>query len=39
MWKGKINPGQVDRPLPRDQLGAGYRSMDERRAIKALLRP
>jgi len=38
--KGKINPGKVfDLVLPLDQVAEGYRAMDERRAIKALLRP
>lgn len=37
---GKINPGKVfDLELPLSQVGEGYRAMDERRAIKALLRP
>jgi threonine dehydrogenase-like Zn-dependent dehydrogenase len=36
----KINPGKVfDLALPLDQVGEGYRAMDERRAIKTLLRP
>jgi threonine dehydrogenase-like Zn-dependent dehydrogenase len=36
----QINPGQVfDLELPMDQAAEGYRAMDERRAIKALLRP
>src|SRR3954454_5071901 len=36
----KINPGKVfDLTLPLDQVAAGYRAMDERRAIKTLLRP
>src|SRR5260221_862274 len=36
----KINPGRVfDLRLPLDQVAEGYRAMDERRAIKALLRP
>jgi hypothetical protein len=40
IWKGKINPGQVfDLILPLDQVAEGYRAMDERRAIKTLLRP
>src|SRR5271166_2483511 len=40
VWNGKINPGQVfDLTLPLDQVAEGYRAMDERRAIKALLRP
>ena len=35
-----INPGQVfDLTLPLDQAAEGYRAMDERRAIKTLLRP
>ena len=35
-----INPGKVfDLTLPLDQVAKGYRAMDERRAIKALLRP
>jgi threonine dehydrogenase-like Zn-dependent dehydrogenase len=37
---GKINPGRVfDLTLPLDQVAEGYRAMDERRAIKTLLRP
>jgi len=37
---GKINPGKVfDLGLPLDQVAEGYRAMDERRAIKTLLRP
>jgi threonine dehydrogenase-like Zn-dependent dehydrogenase len=37
---GKINPGKVfDLTLPLDQVAEGYRAMDERRAIKVLLRP
>ncbi len=40
VWTGKINPGKVfDLTLPLDQVAEGYRAMDERRAIKALLRP
>src|SRR5438270_13143261 len=36
----KIEPGKVfDLTLPLDQVAEGYRAMDERRAIKALLRP
>ena len=35
---GKMNPGKVfDLTLPLDQVAEGYRAMDERRAIKALL--
>jgi threonine dehydrogenase-like Zn-dependent dehydrogenase len=38
--KEKINPGKVfDLTLPLDQVAEGYRAMDERRAIKTLLRP
>jgi len=34
-----IDPGRVfDRTLPLDQAAEGYRAMDERRAIKTLLR-
>ena len=37
---GKIDPGKVfDLALPLDRVAEGYRAMDERRAIKALLRP
>jgi threonine dehydrogenase-like Zn-dependent dehydrogenase len=37
---GAINPGKVfDLTLPLEQAADGYRAMDERRAIKALLRP
>ncbi len=40
VWNGKINPGRVfDLTLPLDQVAEGYRAMNERRAIKALLRP
>jgi len=40
VWKGKINPGKVfDLTLPLAQVAEGYRAMDERRAIKALLLP
>lgn len=36
----QINPGQVfDLELPLDRAAEGYRAMDERRAIKTLLRP
>ncbi|MFL6353410.1 MAG: zinc-dependent alcohol dehydrogenase family protein [Bryobacteraceae bacterium] len=36
----KIRPGKVfDLTLPLDQVAEGYRAMDERRAIKTLLRP
>ncbi|HEY0733689.1 MAG TPA: zinc-binding dehydrogenase [Herpetosiphonaceae bacterium] len=40
IWNRTINPGQVfDMTLPLDQVAEGYRAMDERRAIKVLLRP
>ena len=40
VWSGNINPGKVfDLTLPLDQVAEGYRAMDERRAIKTLLRP
>jgi threonine dehydrogenase-like Zn-dependent dehydrogenase len=40
VWNGKINPGKVfDLTLPLDRVAEGYRAMDERRAIKVLLRP
>lgn len=35
---GRINPGKVfDLTLPLEQVAEGYRAMDERRAVKALL--
>jgi threonine dehydrogenase-like Zn-dependent dehydrogenase len=38
--KGTITPGKVfDLTLLLDQVAEGYRAMDERRAIKALLKP
>jgi threonine dehydrogenase-like Zn-dependent dehydrogenase len=37
---GKVSPGKVfDLTLPLEQVAEGYRAMDERRAIKTLLRP
>ena len=40
IWNRKIYPGKVfDLTLPLDQVAEGYRAMDERRAIKTLLRP
>src|SRR5438094_369096 len=40
VWNKKINPGKVfDLTLPLDQVAEGYHAMDERRAIKTLLRP
>jgi threonine dehydrogenase-like Zn-dependent dehydrogenase len=39
VFNGAINPGKVfDLTLPLDQVADGYRAMDERRAIKTLLR-
>jgi threonine dehydrogenase-like Zn-dependent dehydrogenase len=36
--KEEINPGRVfDLTLPLEQVAEGYRTMDERRAIKTLL--
>src|SRR2546428_6413624 len=40
VWERRINPGIVfDLTLPLDQVAEAYRAMDERRAIKTLLRP
>jgi threonine dehydrogenase-like Zn-dependent dehydrogenase len=40
VFNGVINPGKVfDLVLPLSQVADGYRAMDERRAIKTLLRP
>jgi threonine dehydrogenase-like Zn-dependent dehydrogenase len=40
VWSRRINPGKVfDLTLPLEQVADGYRAMDERRAIKALLCP
>ena len=40
VWTEKIHPGKVfDLTLPLDQVAEGYRAMDERRAIKAILQP
>jgi threonine dehydrogenase-like Zn-dependent dehydrogenase len=40
VWSGKIDPGKVfDLTLPLEKVAEGYRAMDERRAIKTLLRP
>ena len=37
---GAIDPGRVfDLTLPLDEVAEGYRAMDERRAIKVMLRP
>jgi threonine dehydrogenase-like Zn-dependent dehydrogenase len=40
IWNRTIDPGKVfDLTLPLDQAAEGYRAMDERRAIKTLLKP
>lgn len=40
VWTRQINPGRVfDLELPLSEVGEAYAAMDERRAIKTLLRP
>jgi threonine dehydrogenase-like Zn-dependent dehydrogenase len=40
IWNRQIDPGKVfDLTLPLEQAAEGYKAMDERRAIKVLLRP
>ena len=40
IWNRTIDPGRVfDLELPLDQAAEGYRAMDQRHAIKVLLRP
>jgi threonine dehydrogenase-like Zn-dependent dehydrogenase len=40
IWQRKVDPSKVfDMSLPLEQAAEGYRAMDERRAIKVLLRP
>jgi len=40
IWNQMINPGKVfDLQLPLADVAEGYRAMDERRAVKTLLRP
>ena len=40
IWNRQIDPGKVfDLELPLDQAADGYQAMDERHAIKVLLRP
>jgi len=40
VWRRQINPGRVfDLTLPLSEVAEAYRAMDERRAIKVLLRP
>jgi threonine dehydrogenase-like Zn-dependent dehydrogenase len=40
IWNRKIDPGKVfDLELPLEETATGYEAMDQRRAIKVLLRP
>ncbi|MCQ9130354.1 zinc-dependent alcohol dehydrogenase family protein [Streptomyces hilarionis] len=40
VFDGRIDPGRVfDLTLPLDEAAEGYKAMDERRAVKTLLRP
>lgn len=40
IWRREIDPGKVfDLTLPLEEAAEGYRAMDDRRAIKVLLRP
>ncbi len=40
IWDRTIDPGKVfDLTLPLDEAAEGYKAMDERRAIKTLLKP
>ena len=40
IWNREIDPGKVfDLQLPLERAADGYRAMDERRAVKTLLRP
>jgi threonine dehydrogenase-like Zn-dependent dehydrogenase len=40
IWNRQIDPGKVfDLTLPLEEAAEGYQAMDERRAIKTLLRP
>ena len=40
VWNRRIDPGKVfDLELPLERAADAYRAMDERKAIKALLRP
>jgi threonine dehydrogenase-like Zn-dependent dehydrogenase len=40
IWHRTINPGKVfDLELPLEQAAEGYQAMDERSAVKVLLRP
>jgi threonine dehydrogenase-like Zn-dependent dehydrogenase len=40
IWRREIEPGKVfDLQLPLEDAAEGYRAMDERRAVKAQLKP
>jgi threonine dehydrogenase-like Zn-dependent dehydrogenase len=40
IWNRRIDPGKVfDLSLPLEEAAEGYWAMDQRRAIKTLLRP
>jgi threonine dehydrogenase-like Zn-dependent dehydrogenase len=40
IWTRQIDPGRVfDLTLPLEEAAEGYKAMDERRSIKALLHP
>jgi threonine dehydrogenase-like Zn-dependent dehydrogenase len=40
IWNRRVDPGKVfDLSLPLEQAAEGYQAMDQRRAIKTLLRP
>jgi threonine dehydrogenase-like Zn-dependent dehydrogenase len=40
IWNRQVDPCKVfDLSLPLEQAAEGYQAMDERRAIKTLLRP
>jgi threonine dehydrogenase-like Zn-dependent dehydrogenase len=40
VWDGRLQPGAVfDLELPMTEVAQAYAAMDERRAIKVLLRP
>jgi threonine dehydrogenase-like Zn-dependent dehydrogenase len=40
VWNGSLKPGRVfDLELPLSEVAEAYAAMDERRAIKALLKP
>jgi len=40
VWDGRLRPGEVfDLELPLSEVAEAYAAMDERRAVKVLLRP